>query len=835
MLRNMLKIAWRNAIRQKQFTLLNVLGLSIGITACLLIGLYAQDEMSYDKFHEKGDRIYRINQSMIWGNWGDQFASTGPNLAVALRTDIPEFEQVTRLHESGDQIVTYKPDNGRPRTFNERGFYIAEENFFDIFSFNLLEGDPKTALKDPSSIVITQEMAIKYFDDQNAMGKTLQVQQGQDILPFTVSGIVEEVPNHSHIQFDMLASMSSYQHIKQREWTWIWTTFVTYGLVNEGTDIEALEEKLQAIPPKWTAATMQRVFGQTYEQYMSDGRTWDLYLQPVDEAYLYSPPSGNRLGPVGDIAYVKIFVAVGFLILLLSSINFMNLSTARSSNRAKEVGIRKVLGSEKRALIQQFIFESVMFTSFSTVLAMVLTEFSLNSFNQIANKELSLYAQLGNPVFLGVIIAFMLILGILSGSYPSFYLSSFRPIEVLKGKMTAGFKGKGIRNALVVFQFTISVALIISTFFVQKQLNYTTHYDIGFDRENVLQIHNTYGLNQAELETFQNNLLDKPTFTQVGFSDVVPPNVWNEDKYKAYGPDNEPLTLNRLRANEGYVDLIAPQFIAGRNFDKTRGTDKYAIILNVASVKALGWGTPDTYEQDSPIGKHVTYPTSTKGLFEVIGVVEDFNFNSLKFDVSPLIIINQDNDLEWTNNRESYVSMRINPQALSDATTLKTTIETVQNELEVLAPDIPFEYSFMDQVFEDSFRNEQRMSKVLNIFTIMALTIASLGLFGLAAFSAEQRIKELGVRKVLGAKTADLIISFSSEFTKLVVIALIIAIPLAYYAVNSWLVDFPYKTPMEPMVFIIAGISALIISWLTISYQSFKAANRNPVEALRDQ
>ncbi|MBO3700411.1 ABC transporter permease [Roseivirga sp. E12] len=835
MLKNMFKIAWRNAKRQKQFTLLNVLGLSIGITACLLIGLYAQDEMSYDKFHEKGDRIYRINQSMIWGDWNDQFASTGPNLAVALKTDLPEFEQVTRIHESGDQIVTYKPHNGRQRTFNEREFYIAEENFFDIFSFNLLEGDPKTALKNPSSIVITKEMAIKYFDDQDAMGKTLEVQQGQEILPFTVSGIVEEVPKHSHLQFDMLASMSTYQHIKQREWTWIWTTFVTYGLVNEGTDIQALEEKLQAIPPKWTAATMKRVFGQTYEQYMSDGRTWDLYLQPVDEAYLYSPPSGNRLGPVGDVAYVRIFLAVGFLILVLSSINFMNLSTARSSNRAKEVGIRKVLGSEKRALVQQFIFEAVLFTSLSTVLAMVLTEFSLNSFNQIANKELSLYAQLGNPIFLAVIVGFMLILGILSGSYPAFYLSSFRPIEVLKGKITAGFKGKGIRNTLVVFQFAISVALIISTFFVQRQLNYATTFDIGFDRENVLQIHNIYGLNQAELETFQNNLLDKPAFSHVGFSDVVPPNVWNEDKYKAHGPDNEPLTLNRLRANEGYVDLIAPKFLAGRNFDKTRGTDKYAIILNAASVKALGWGTPDTYHEDSPIGKHVTYPTSTKALFEVIGVVDDFNFNSLKVDINPLILINEHNDIEWTNTRESYVSMRINPQAISDAASLKAIIQTVQNELEALDPALPFEYSFMDQVFENSFRSEQRMGKVLNIFTVMALTIASLGLFGLAAFSAEQRIKELGVRKVLGAKTTDLIISFSSEFTKLVVIALIIAIPLAYFAVNSWLADFPYKTPMEPLVFITAGLSALVISWLTISYQSFKAANRNPIEALRDQ
>lgn len=606
-------------------------------------------------------------------------------------------------------------------------------------------------------------------------------------------------------------------------------------MVSPATDIALLEAKIQAIPPKWTAATMQRVFGQTYEEYMSDGRTWDLYLQPLRDVYLHSHTSGNRLGPIGDINYVRIFIAVGFLILVLSSINFMNLSTARSSNRAKEVGIRKVLGSEKKALIGQFIFESVLFTSISTILAIVLTEFSLNSFNQIASKELSLYAQLNDPIILGLIIAFMLILGVLSGSYPAFYLSSFRPIEVLKGKVTAGFKGKSIRNALVIFQFTVSVALIISTFFVQKQLKYATDYNIGFDKDNLLQIHNLYVLDENKLETFQNILANKTAFTKVGFSDVVPPNVWNEDKYKAYGPDNEPLTLNRIRANEGYVDLIAPKFLAGRNFSKEMGTDRYGIILNASSVKALGWGTPDTYAENSPIGKHVTYPTSTKALFEVIGVVDDFNFNSLKNDVSPLLIINEHNDIEWQNSRESYVSMRINPEVVTDAAGLKSTVNAVKKELEALAPAIPFEYSFMDQVFEDSFRNEQRMGQVLNIFTAMALTIACLGLFGLAAFSAEQRTKELGIRKVLGAKTSDLVISFSSEFTKMVMIALLIAIPLAYFAVKAWLNDFAYKTSLDPTIFVVAAFSALVISWLTIGFQSLKSAHRNPVEALRDE
>ncbi len=830
----MFKIAWRNAIRQKQFTLLNVIGLSIGITACLLIGLYIQDERSYDNFHEKADRIYRINQPMIWGDWDEQFASTGPNLAVALRADVPEFEEVTRIHDPGDQFVTYEKQGAPPVTFKEPEAYIAEENFFDIFTFPLVKGDKETALKEPLSMVITEETAIKYFGDDEPIGKILKIRQGDVLSSFSVTGVVKDIPENSHIQFDMLASMSTFQHIKNREWTWIWTTFVTYGLVNEGVDIEALEEKLQTIPPKWTATTMQRIFGQTYEQYMGEGRSWDLYMQPIRETYLYSPPSGNRIGKSSDLAFVRIFTAVGILILFLSSINFMNLSTARSSNRAKEVGVRKVLGSEKRSLVRQFIFESVLFAAVSTVLAMVMTEFSLNVFNQIANKELTLYSQLSNPVVSGIIVSFILLLGVLSGSYPAFYLSSFRPVEVLKGKMAAGFKGKRIRNALVVFQFTISVTLIISTFIVQKQIRYVSNFDIGFDRNNVLQIHNINMLNQSQRETYQNLLESNSAFTNVGFSDVVPPNVWNEDKYRAYGPDTEQLTLNRIRGDKNYVELIQPKFLAGRSFEDTRGTDKYSVILNAAAVKALGWGTPDTYAENSPIGKHITFPASTEPLFEVIGVVDDFNFNSLKVEISPLFIVHEDNDLMWLNG-QTFVSVRINPQVVQNTKDLQNIINQVKTDLKSVAPATPFEYSFMDERFEASFRNEERMSKVLNVFTAMALSIACLGLFGLAAFSAEQRTKELGVRKVLGANTSHLVMTFSGEFTKLVIIALVLAMPIAYYAVKTWLSDFVYKTPIDPIVFVLAGLGAITISWMTIGFESFKAANRNPIEALRDE
>lgn len=833
MIRNMFKIAWRNAIRQKQFTLLNILGLSIGITASLLIALYVQDELSFDKFHEKGDRIYRVNQPMIWGDWTDRFVSTGPNIAVALRTDIPEFEEVVRIHDNGDDFVTYRPEEGSPISFKETDHFITESNFFDVFTFPLVQGDEATALVNPGSLVLTQETAQRYFGQDNPMGKVLEVQSGTNKRLFTVTGVLKDLPDKSHIQFDMLSSMSSYQRIKQMEWSWIWTTFVTYGLVEEGTDIAAVNEKMKAIPPKWAEGSIQRIEGKSYDEYM-EGRTWDLQLQPMSEAYLFTPPSGNRIGVSGNLIFVQIFSAVGLLILILSAINFMNLSTARSANRAKEVGVRKVLGSEKSTLIRQFIFESMLFAAISTVLAMVTTEFTVGAFNAIANKELSLYTQLTNLAFTGSILGFMLLLGFLAGCYPAFYLSSYKPVDVLKGKLSAGFKGKGIRNVLVVFQFAISIALIISTFFVQKQLKYAANFDLGFNKENILQLHNLETMDTPTLETFQNQLRGMAAFTEVGISDVVPPYVFNEDKYKAFGPDNPSLTLNRIKGEEEYVNLLDLNFLAGRNFDDNRATDDLAIILNESAVKALGWGTRDTYATDSPIGKHVTYPGSNRRLFEVIGVVEDFNFNNLRLEISPLMIAHNDNDIQWRSSAV-FMSMRLDPGVVTNGDQLQAIIDDVKDELQALSPGTPFQFSFTDELFEESFRTEQRMSRVLNIFTVMALTIACLGLFGLAAFSAEQRTKELGVRKVLGAKATDLVTLFSSEFTRLVLIALVIASPLAYFAVDSWMSAFAYRAPIEPFIFILAGLAALLISWLTIGFQSLKAAYRNPVESLRDE
>ena len=828
MLKNMFTIAWRNAIRHKQFSLLNILGLSIGITATITIALYVINQYSYDNFHAKGDRIYRINQPMIWGDWNEQFASTGPNLAVALRSDIPEFEEVTRLHTPGEVVVNYKPINGTPLSFNERKLFVAEQNFFQLFTFKAIAGDLNTALEQPGSLLITQETATKYFGENNAVGKTLTVNSNGESTPFKVTAVIENIPINSHIQFDMLASMSSYQHIKNREHQWIWTTFVTYGLLSPGANAAAVEAKLQALPPKWAEQEIQNVFGQSFNEYIKD-KKWTLTMQPLSEAYIQTPSSGNRVGPSGNIVYTHIFTAVGVLILLLCSINFMNLSTAKSANRAKEVGIRKVLGSHKRSLIRQFIFETVMYVFVSTVIALVVTEVSLNSFNQIANTQLSLYSYLVQPYFLAILCGFVLILGVAAGSYPAFYLSSFSPISVLKGKLSSGFKASMVRNGLVIFQFTLSIALIICTFFVQKQLSYASGLNLGFDKDNILHVRNIEMLNDAQKETLQTQLSQQPAFTNVGISDLVPPEVWNEDKYKAYGPDTEVVTLNRIRCNEAYLALLDLNFVAGRNFEKSRGNEKHKVILNEAAVKMLGWES-----NNSPIGQHITFPNSHEALFEVIGVVKDFNFNSVKYEITPLLIIHEDNDYMWESG-QNYLSVRMNQNLTATSDDIEAHLELIEETLSGIDPSIPFEYSFMNQEFEANFRTEQRMGQILNIFTAMALIIACLGLFGLAAFAAEQRKKELGVRKVLGASLQQLVYSFTKEFSLLIIVSILIASPIAYFLVNGWLASFAYKTPVEVWVFITVGATSIAIAWLTIGIHSINAAKQNPAEVLRDE
>ncbi len=835
MIKNYIKIAWRNAMRQKQFTILNILGLSIGIGTCFIIGLFLHSEMTYDTFHEKGDRIYRVNQPNIWGNWDQLSSATGPNVATALKEDAPEFEEVTRLLSTGAQILRTNV-NDEVNLYNEEAYFAAEENVFNVFSFKFLQGDPKTALTEPLSMVMTKKTTERYFGNEDAIGKTVEVKDFDGSWKtYTVKGVLADVPHKSHIQFSMIVSLKSYSEMMDMHgWKWIWTSFSTYGLVKEGTDMQAFTDKLQAIPPKWAPPTTERIFNQKFEEF-TGGHAWTLDLQPLKDIYMSEAPAFHSFGPAGNPMFIKIFGAIGILVLILSSINFMNLSTARSSKRAKEIGVRKVLGSKRKALIKQFIIESTLYVLAGTIFALILVQLCLKVFNTIAEVQLELLPYLINPVFLGIVLLFVLLLGVISGSYPAFYLSMFRPIETLKGKISSKFKGKGIRNGLVVFQFTISIALVICTLFVHKQLAYTSSLDVGFEKDNILQIHNIEQMG-FDTETFKTKLLSNPAFTKVGKSFGIPPNIWTGDRYKALGPENDVVQLRNVRTEEDYLDVLGVEFVAGRNFEASRSNDKYKVVLNEEAVKSLGWGTQQTYGADSPIGKILALASGDEDEFEVIGVVKNFNFTSVRQKIEPLVMIHHQNDKVWDYGAGlSYYSMRINPEVIKNATHLQTLIEDVKEEIAQVDSSIPFEYSFMDQEFENTFEAEQKMGLILNIFTLMAIIIACLGLFGLAAFTAEQRLKELSIRKVLGAKVSELALLFSSEFTKLIGIAILLAVPIAYFLVDEWLQDFAYRTPVDAWVFVIAALCAFIITMITVGFQTVKAASTNPVDNLRTE
>ena len=812
MLQNMFKMAWRNAVRQKQFTILNLLGLSIGITASLFITLYITDELSYDNFHEKADRIYRVNQPFIWGDRNQEFGSTGPGVGLALAQELPEIEKVVRIHQPGEFIVTSE-EGKDTRSFEETDIFHADEGFFKVFSFGLIAGNPEDALKKPHSIVITASTARKYFGTTEALGKVLELKQGNGSEDYQVTGIVADLPANSHIDFDFLISMSSNERAMRQNWSWLWTTFVTYILVEEEADISLLRKKMQEVPPKHAATTTQRIFNQTYEEYVAaEGSPWTLYLQPISKIYLHSTNSGNRLGPIGNIQYVYIFSAIGLLILVLSSVNFMNLATAQSARRAKEVGVRKVLGSQRKSLITQFIFESVLFTAISTAVALMIAAATIRYFNTITSKSLSVSTNLSDPLFVVAISLFVLFLGLLAGSYPAFYLSSFKPVQVLKGKFQSSLKGKLLRNTLVVFQFTISIGLIICAFFVQKQLSYTRNHQLGFDKDNLLVIHNAELLGES-LESFKNSLQQNPFFKNVTISDAVPPHVGFQDKYKPYGSESHEITIDRIKADEDFMNTLGLEIIAGRGFSQAFETDRMGVVLNESAVKALGWGTTDRFAEDPPVGKYLLYPGGNDAKFEVIGVVKDFNFASLQFDISPLAFFKTENERVFELPRR-FISIRLEPAMLTGKGSVQEAIASVEASWNDWNPPMAFEYSFLDDNFYSAFASEQTMGQVLNIFTFIALLIACLGLFGLAAFSAEQKTKELGIRKVLGASGMHLTILFSKEFTRLILVALILAIPLAYYFSNSWLAKFEYRTSVNGWVFFAAAISALLISWL---------------------
>lgn len=825
MFKNQIKIAFRNLIRQKFYTLLNLTGLSVGLAACSLIVLYIQDELSYDSFHTKQDRIYRIDQTNIWSDYSAYLSATGPNVAQALLQEFPEIESVVRIHTVGTWLVSNENNSEKPIIFEEDNIFGVDSTFFDLFSFEMISGNPKEALKQPNSLVLTQETARRYFGQVNPIGKSLSLEKGDQRQTFQVTGIIKDIPSNSQMQFSMLGSLHSFPGVKQREWSWIWTTFVHYVLLKEGTNVNAFEARLKSLPRKYANPSLKRLFGYDINQFEAEsGKKWQMYLLPLRKIYLQASNRGNRLGSGGDIQNIYMFGIVAVLVLALSCINFMNLATARSAHRAKEVGIRKVLGSYRQSLIMQFLLESSVFIFLSAIVGLLICDLFLPYFNQLAQKELNLYSML-QPNFLGALLIIILAMGVLAGAYPAFYLTSFQPRVVLKGKFVSGRQSKIFRNVLVVFQFAISIALIISTLLVYQQLNYVQAKKIGYDKEHLLLIPNVERLS-VDIETFKNELAQINGISQTSMANSIPAQAFNQDYFSTSDNPDVDFPLEIMAVDEDYLTTLGLELVAGRNFSKKYATDIQAVILNETAVRELGWNP------ENALGKSIKYYENQE--FKVIGILKDFNFASLQVNIAPCGIFLHDTSSQVYLGTRKNLTLRLDAQA-EGGQSLSQLIQKLEEKWAKFAPSVPFNYAFYEDRYNRAFQSEQQVGQVMSIFASLAIFIACLGLYGLASFTIEQRRKEIGIRKVMGARIQDIIRLLSKEYVRLVFIAFVLSAPLAYYLIQQWLQDFPYRTPISSLLFVTVGLGIALLAWSTVAYQSIQAARQNPIDSLRNE
>ncbi|QHT72181.1 FtsX-like permease family protein [Rhodocytophaga rosea] len=806
MIRNYITIAFRNLMRKKAFSAINIAGLSIGLAVFLLIVLFVQDELSYDRYSAHADRMYRVYMKGRIGGNDIQNAFVGRPAGQALVNDYPFVESATRIDENGTYIVSYKD-----KKFKEEQVAFADANFFENFSIPLLKGSAKTVLTEPNSVVITQTIAKKYFGLEDPVGKMLKM--GKDGL-FKVTGVCADVPMQSHFHYTLFASLITID--RDPNVKWLSSGAYTYLLLKEGTRPETFEAKNQEIVEKYLGSEIQEFMGISLEEFERTGGQLGFFLQPITDIHLYSDME-NEIEANSDSKYIYIFSAIALFILTLACVNFMNLSTAQSAERAKEVGIRKVLGSVKSQLIRQFLTESILLTVIALLVSFVLVILLLPGFNQLAGKTLSLFS-LEYTWLLGGSLLLSLIVGFLAGLYPAFFLSSFQPVSVLKGKLLKGYKGNWLRSSLVVFQFVVSISLLIGTSVVYRQLQYIQNKKLGFDKEQVLIVQDTYLLEKSQ--AFRNELLQDPQITRASFAGYLPAGASNSatDGFQPEGSINQTSTfrIKTYYIDEEYLPTLGIQLKQGRNFSREFGTDKEAVLINEAAAAQFGF--------KNPIGQRISDlgdgSPGSKRTHTIIGVVQNFHHESLRHRIAPLVMY-YDADIY-------QIALRVQTNDLPGL------IKSVEQTWKKYS-DMPFTYSFLDDRFDNMYQAEQKIGQIFAVFACLAIVIACLGLFGLVAFVTAQRTKEIGIRKVLGASIPSIVSLLSKDFIKLVLIAFAIATPLAWYAMHQWLQDFAYQVDIGMSIMAMAGIIALLIALLTVSFQAIKAALADPVRSLRSE
>lgn len=801
----MLKIAVRTLWRNKSFSAINILGLSIGLATCMVIMVFIYHELSYDKFNEKSDRIVRVIfvGSVQGGKMKE--AHVMPPVAQTLKADFPEVEDATRLRIAGSPMVSYQD-----KILKAEGFAYVDSNFFDVFTLPMVAGNPATALSHPESVVITKETAHMYFGNEDPLGKVIHIKSWNK--SFTVTGIINEVPSASHFHFSFFASMSGLEEARQN--SWMTSEFFTYLVLPEGYDYKKLEAKLPGVINKYLGPQLQQGMGMTLQEFREKGNELGLQLQRLTDIHLRSDATGE-LSATSDIRYVYIFGAIALFMLLIACINFMNLSTAGASKRAKEVGIRKVIGSGKKQLIWQFLAESIVLTFIALFIAILLVQLFFPAFNQLSGKTLGL-SIFRNPALIACIIILVIITGLLAGSYPAFFLSSFKPVAVLKGKITTTKNALSLRSGLVVFQFFISIVLIICTSVVYMQLNYIMNKKLGYQKEQVIVLPDTWILGDKE-STYLGQIKKDSRVVSASLSGYVPAGQSFNNNFFLYETDvaAQVKTLH-YQVDPDYIPTLGMEILAGRNFNASMFTDSNAIILNETAAKVFGWGK-------DAIGKNLRtyFKKEDKSTFQVIGIVKDFHFRSLHEPISPLVMT--------MGNNTGGILVKIN------TTDIPGFITHLKDQWSDFGLESPFTYAFLDERFRKTYEAEQNTGKLLGIFAGLTIFVACMGLLGLAMFTAQQRTKEIGIRKVLGASVSNIVTLLSKDFIKLVILAFIIASPLAWFIMNKWLQDFAYRTDIGAWVFIAAAGLSMLIAFITISIQSVKSALANPVKSLRTE
>jgi putative ABC transport system permease protein len=807
MIKSYLKIAGRNLSKNKTFSVINIAGLAIGLACFLLIALYVLDELSYDRFNDKADRIYRINADLRFGGADAHMPLTADPMGAMLKKDYPQVEEFARIYNAnGAKLI--KKGNGY---INEPNVTHADSTLFNIFTLPAVSGDTKTALNEPNTVVITESTSKKYFGTESAIGKTIETNDNNKTL-YKVTAVIRDIPHNSHFHFDFIFSM------KNADYNWgqfISHNFHTYLLLRKGTDYREFEKNFKQYIERYVLPQAKQFMQiKDMDEFEKAGNKLVYSLIPVTRIHLYSDRQ-FELSSGGNIQYVYIFSAVALFILIIACINFMNLTTARSASRAREVGIRKVLGSERRELIAQFLVESTLMTILSFLIAFAIASLSLGTFNDIASKSMSMKG-LFSPLIFPWLLALPFLVGLIAGSYPAFFLSSFRPIEVLKGRLKLGGKSSGLRSLLVVFQFFTSILLIIGTIVIYRQLNYIQTKNLGFNKNQVMIINDAYVLGK-NVEAFKNELLQTPGVSSGTLSGYLPVSSSRSDDTYSTSPVMDAkngFDMQNWSIDYDYMKTLGMQMEKGRNFSREFGSDSSAVIINETTAKNLGYENPLGHKIYSSIG------SSTKQTIAhtIIGVVKNFHFESLKQTIGSLGL--------FLRKSTGLASFRINAADISGIT------KQAEKKWKVMAPGMPFSYRFLDDSFDDMYRGEQRVGKIALIFASLAILIACLGLFGLVTFIAEQRTKEIGIRKVLGASVQGIVQLLSKDFMKLVILSFVIAAPLAWWAMNKWLDNFAYRISIQWWIFVMAGMAALVIAMVTVSFQAIKAAFMNPAKSL---